>query len=247
MIADKNLFYFKFVNDEDRQLVIDHGPLFLAGRIFVVRPWFPVVENLRNGITALPIWIRMDLPKHLWTKNGIDFVSSIIGEPICMDDATTNRTRIAYARICSVVDTNFKFPSQITVNTGGETTMDIGLEYEWLPDLCNYCKVFGHSNANCPKNKGKEVQVQTFGQVQPSCSRDQEGAPISTEGLPKDSLVIISEEGAKAKEGLSNENEALPPLRNGSQIVIHADVHATNRFEVLMPNDEDDMQDAEDS
>ncbi|KAF9623087.1 hypothetical protein IFM89_036484 [Coptis chinensis] len=81
------------------------------------------------------------------------------------------------------------------------------------------------------QNKWKEVQVQTFGQAQPSCSRDQERAPISTEGLSKDSPVIISEEGAKAQEGLSNENEALAPLRDGSQIVIHAEVQATNWFE----------------
>ncbi|KAF9600170.1 hypothetical protein IFM89_004994 [Coptis chinensis] len=69
MMADKNLFYFKFVNDEDKQRVIDHEPRSFLGRIFVVRPWTPSIDKYRNGIKALPIWIRVDLPKHLWTKN----------------------------------------------------------------------------------------------------------------------------------------------------------------------------------
>ncbi|KAF9607838.1 hypothetical protein IFM89_002055 [Coptis chinensis] len=51
MIDDKDLFYFKFFNKEDRQIVIDHGPLFLAGRIFVVRSWSPKNENTPVIIT----------------------------------------------------------------------------------------------------------------------------------------------------------------------------------------------------
>ncbi|KAF9625386.1 hypothetical protein IFM89_022191 [Coptis chinensis] len=153
MMAYKNLFYFKFVNDEDKQRVIDHEPLFLLGRIFVVRPWTPSIDKYRNGIKALPIWIRVDLPKHLWTKNGIDFISSIIGEPIYMDDATARRTRISYARICVVVDIEFKFPSFIPIKIGEGDIVDIGLDYEWVPDLCTSCKIFGHSNSKCIKNK----------------------------------------------------------------------------------------------
>ncbi|KAF9613585.1 hypothetical protein IFM89_009255 [Coptis chinensis] len=272
MIADQNLFYFKFVNDEDRQLVIDHGPLFLAGRIFVVRPWFPALENLRNGITALPIWIKMDLPKHLGTKNGIDFISSIIGEPICMDNATTNRTRITYARVCTIVDTNFKFPSHITVNIG-EDTIDIGLDYEWQPEVCDTCKIFGHSTAKCPNNKAKDVQAQdTAKQVQTqhtqvirykrqtmrwtpkkyaqngqtSCLRDDEGAPIPPEGLTKESLVIILEDRAQVPEGTNKENETLDS-EGGSHIVVRTGVHAANCFKVLMTNDDDEMKNADDA
>ncbi|KAF9601650.1 hypothetical protein IFM89_021116 [Coptis chinensis] len=56
MIADRELFYFKFFNDEDKQMVIDQGSIFLAGRILVVRPWSTIVEEYRNGIKAIPIW-----------------------------------------------------------------------------------------------------------------------------------------------------------------------------------------------
>ncbi|KAF9589266.1 hypothetical protein IFM89_022184 [Coptis chinensis] len=153
MIADRDLLYFKFVNEEDRKMVIEHGPLFIASRIFVVRPWSESIEQHQNKMKSLPIWVKLDLPKQLWTGNGIDFVLSIIGEPICMDNATANRTRLSYARICAVVNTNFKFPSSIRVNLDDGKEADISLEYDWIPSLCKICNIFGHTDAKCHKNK----------------------------------------------------------------------------------------------
>ncbi|KAF9614305.1 hypothetical protein IFM89_017285 [Coptis chinensis] len=98
-------------------------------RIFVVWPWSESIEQHRNKMKSLPIWVKFDLPKQLWTGNGIDFVSSIIGEPICMDDATANRTRLSYAQICAVVNTDFKFPSSIRVNLDDGKEADISVEY----------------------------------------------------------------------------------------------------------------------
>ncbi|KAF9621091.1 hypothetical protein IFM89_016525 [Coptis chinensis] len=262
MMADKNLFYFKFVNDEDKQRVIDHEPLFLAGRIFVVRPWTPSIDKYRNGIKALPIWIRVDLPKHLWTKNGIDFISSIIGEPICMDDATARRTRISYARICVVVDIEFKFPSFIPVKIGEGVIVDIGLDYEWVPDLCTSCKIFGHSDSKCIKNKEVSAQnpviqpqmARTQVQNKPrkqhmrwtpkkntligqtSCLRDKNGTTVTNDGQTEDTPVIIIEEVGQTQERTYREViEALEPTSRGSQVVVHSEVQASNRFAVLMP------------
>ncbi|KAF9612724.1 hypothetical protein IFM89_003266 [Coptis chinensis] len=233
MIADINMFYFKFINDEDKQLAIDHGPLFLTSRIFVVRPWSPAVEKYRNGIKALPIWVRLDLPKHLWMKNGIDFVSSIIGEPICMDDATARRSRISYARICVVVDTKFKFPSSITVKISEGDSADIGLECEWVREE--------HKFTAKQQMRWTPKKYTQTGQI--SCLRDKDGSPIITDGLSKDSPVILTDDVAHAQENDSTEN--IEPTMRGSQVVVHAEVQATNRFEVLMPEDDDNLQDAE--
>ncbi|KAF9624801.1 hypothetical protein IFM89_014186 [Coptis chinensis] len=42
------------------------------------------------------MWVKMDTPKQLWTKSVIEFVSSILGDPICIDDATSKRERLSY-------------------------------------------------------------------------------------------------------------------------------------------------------
>ncbi|KAF9619883.1 hypothetical protein IFM89_009665 [Coptis chinensis] len=73
----------------------------------------------------------MDLPKLLWTKKGIEFVGSILGDPICMDDATTKREQLSYARACVVVDPDFSFPSSTRVDLGKGVQVDIALDYNW--------------------------------------------------------------------------------------------------------------------
>ncbi|KAF9604666.1 hypothetical protein IFM89_008997 [Coptis chinensis] len=234
MMADKNLFYFKFVNDEDKQRVIDHEPLFLAGRIFVVRPWTPSIDKYRNGIKALPIWIRVDLPKHLWTKN--------------------------------VVDIEFKFPSFIPVKIGEGDIVDIGLDYEWVLDLCTSCKIFGHSDSKCIKNKEVSAQnpviqpqmarTQVHNKPrkqhmrwmpkkntltgQTSCLRDKNGTIVTNDGQNEDTPVIITEEVGQTQERTYREvTEALAPTVRGSQVVVHSEVQASNIFAVLMPEDEE--------
>ncbi|KAF9626622.1 hypothetical protein IFM89_037415 [Coptis chinensis] len=107
----------------------------------------------KNKINSVPIWVKVDLPKQLWTKNGIDFISSILGETICMDEATSKRERLNYARICVVIDLELKFPSFIPVDMGKENKVDIGLEYDWIPAKCSICKTFGHSDDRCQMNK----------------------------------------------------------------------------------------------
>ncbi|KAF9615245.1 hypothetical protein IFM89_022507 [Coptis chinensis] len=53
-----------------------------------------------------------------------------------MDDVTTKRTRIDYARVCVVVDINFGFPFFISVNYGEGNKVDINLDYDWVPEQC---------------------------------------------------------------------------------------------------------------
>ncbi|KAF9598345.1 hypothetical protein IFM89_027052 [Coptis chinensis] len=243
MIADKDLFYFKFINDEDRQLVLENGPIFLAGRIFEVRTWSPEVEQQRNKIKVLPIWVKINLPKLFWMKNGIDFVSSLIRKPICMDEATANRTRISYARVCVVVDINFTFPSSIPVEMDEGNIIHIGLEYDWEPKKCSFCSIFGHTDVKCVKNKDKQpiaaakevsrakptkekykqqkqrwAQKGAMLQGQSSATRDENGV-IATVGHQANAPIIIPNSTEQQSNLIddTNVNEATNPENLGQQ------------------------------
>ncbi|KAF5176160.1 hypothetical protein FRX31_034253, partial [Thalictrum thalictroides] len=64
---DEDMFYFHFNNEEDREYVLDEGPVLLAGKLFVVRAWTREVEENRGSICSVPIWLKMyNVPKHLW-------------------------------------------------------------------------------------------------------------------------------------------------------------------------------------
>ncbi|KAF9597553.1 hypothetical protein IFM89_019544 [Coptis chinensis] len=217
MIADKDLFYFKFINDEDRQLVLENGPIFLAGRIFEVRTWSPEVEQQRNKIKVLPIWVKINLPKLFWMKNGIDFVSSLIRKPICMDEATANRTRISYARVCVVVDINFTFPSSIPVEMDEGNIIHIGLEYDWEPKKCSFCSIFGHTDVKCVKNKDKQP-IAAAKEGQSSATRDENGV-IATVGHQANAPIIIPNSTEQQSNLIddTNVNEATNPENLGQQ------------------------------
>ncbi|KAF9597102.1 hypothetical protein IFM89_015931 [Coptis chinensis] len=77
---DRDLFYICFTASEDKQVVLKGGPIFIAGKIFVVMPWSPEAENQRNNVTTVPIWAKLSkVSKELWTKKGLSFLASLVG------------------------------------------------------------------------------------------------------------------------------------------------------------------------
>ncbi|KAF5190458.1 Detoxification-like protein [Thalictrum thalictroides] len=48
MVVDKDLFYFKVLDESDRQQVLEIGSLFIVGKLFVVKPWSQEVEKQRK-------------------------------------------------------------------------------------------------------------------------------------------------------------------------------------------------------
>ncbi|KAF9600925.1 hypothetical protein IFM89_013832 [Coptis chinensis] len=99
----------------------------------------------------------MDIPKQLWTKSGIEFVTSILGDPICLDDATSKRERLSYARA--------------------------SLEYNWIPAQCKKCNIFGHDNAECPLQQGVSTEGEK-GKVQQN-PQHRKKQPLKQRWTPK--------------------------------------------------------------
>ncbi|KAF9611353.1 hypothetical protein IFM89_030836 [Coptis chinensis] len=90
--TDRDLFFIRFSMIEDKQMVLEGGPLFLVGKIFVVWSWSPEIEWQRNNINTVPIWAKIfKVLKELWTKNGLSFLTIFIGEPLSMDGATSEK------------------------------------------------------------------------------------------------------------------------------------------------------------
>ncbi|KAF5202090.1 hypothetical protein FRX31_008320 [Thalictrum thalictroides] len=86
MVADDEVFYFKFQSEEDKILVIEKGPIFIAGRLFVLRFWSPEIEKGRNLISSVPIWVKLEgVPKRLWSEEGLGFLGSLIGSSCVRD------------------------------------------------------------------------------------------------------------------------------------------------------------------
>ncbi|KAF9613609.1 hypothetical protein IFM89_009435 [Coptis chinensis] len=150
MVADSDLFYFKFSNEEDKRKVLENPQIFMAGKCFIVTQWTQDIERRKDDIKAIPIWLNLyNVPKVLWTGEGLGFLASRIGEPQRMDEATTLRKRLLYARVCVLVEITVELPDSFEINMGVEDVRKISVEYGWVPKKCDYCKRFGHKTNDC--------------------------------------------------------------------------------------------------
>ncbi|KAF5184816.1 Rna exonuclease, partial [Thalictrum thalictroides] len=99
--TDGNLYYFKFVDPEDRRRILEGGPIFVASGIMVIRQWSDDVFDEKNQITTVPIWVKcFDIPTQMWTKEGLSLIGSRIGTPKCCDAMIMKMERLDFARIC---------------------------------------------------------------------------------------------------------------------------------------------------
>ncbi|KAF9604658.1 hypothetical protein IFM89_008989 [Coptis chinensis] len=76
MVADTELFYFKFSNEEDKRKVLENSPIYIAGKCFIVTQWTQDIEKRKSTVKAIPIWVNMyNVPKDLWTGEGLGFLA----------------------------------------------------------------------------------------------------------------------------------------------------------------------------
>ncbi|KAF9600032.1 hypothetical protein IFM89_002505 [Coptis chinensis] len=150
--TDRDVFFIRMSTLEDKQMVLEESPIFIAGKIFDIRLWSPEAENHRNKATTVLIWAMLSkVPKELCTKNRLSFLASLIGRPLCMDGATFMKQRLDFAKICVTIPLEFDFPSSIKLKIR-DRHVYVDVEYPWKPPSCTKCCCFGHYTAKCPSS-----------------------------------------------------------------------------------------------
>lgn len=152
--ADRDLFYFKFDNPNDKKKVLEMGPVFIAGRIFLVQPWSTQIEEKRTQINIIPIWVKIyEIPKQMWTTEGLGFLASLIGTPKYVDQLTADEERLEFAQVCVEIGVDTIIEYSKTFRLAGKTET-VKLQYPWLPSVCTNCSRFGHMAGDCPHKMG---------------------------------------------------------------------------------------------
>nr|GFB08090.1 hypothetical protein [Tanacetum cinerariifolium] len=86
---------------------------------------------------------------------GISALASSLGKPLILDAMTTNMCQygvgmIDFARVLVEIKANTKLGDKIEIeyigkNESDKGTKEIKVMYDWKPDACPHCCVFGHS------------------------------------------------------------------------------------------------------
>ncbi|KAF6171753.1 hypothetical protein GIB67_007274 [Kingdonia uniflora] len=146
-----NLYFFKFHNEEDRAKVLELGSQHVASRPFVIREWRPFIEYEPIELKTIPLWVIFkEILEQFWNSDGLGLIASAVGKPMFLDKATEENKKRAFARICVEVGADNILPKTVNVLVDEAYTIEIPVEYNWLPTKCEDYVLFGHNKTNCP-------------------------------------------------------------------------------------------------
>ncbi|KAF9611983.1 hypothetical protein IFM89_037266 [Coptis chinensis] len=251
MIVDSKLFYFKFTN-EDKLHVMELGPIYMAGNCFIVTPWSQDVEKRRKTIKDIPIWVNLyDVPKELWSDEGLGVVASRLGKPLLMDEATASKRRISFARVCIKVEISSELPLSFEIEMGKGDNRTVRVEYSWVPKKCDNCKAFGHLIDKCfrvpsttkpathnvrgPRRVWVQCQQEEAGEQEPESISENTGnstneGVINTTTLEVNQITTVVA-GVEESNGIANNGPTDGDVYNVEHFVNSDDTIAMEEFE----------------
>ena len=147
MTTSNGFIIFRFNTEDEMHTVLEKGPWMFGGKNIILQQWHPRFQFNKNKISTLPVWVRLHgLPFPLWSKQGLSLAASMVGHPLSCDELTYGCTRLEYARLCVEVDAALPFVHSFEIDSPLSTApITVTVEYEWKPQRCEKCKVFGHS------------------------------------------------------------------------------------------------------
>ncbi|XP_019258689.1 PREDICTED: uncharacterized protein LOC109236904 [Nicotiana attenuata] len=111
---NRRVFLIRFHTVESRTQVIEEGVQMFDKKPIVVKPWEPDVDVSKENVDRIPVWIRLKgLDIKYWGKNALTKIAGLIGKPLKVDRATTNKERLAFARVLVELSINQQYPKQV--------------------------------------------------------------------------------------------------------------------------------------
>ncbi|KAL0283421.1 UNVERIFIED_CONTAM: hypothetical protein Sradi_7230500 [Sesamum radiatum] len=121
---------------------------FLQGFPMRVFKWTPTFTPTQES-SIVPIWVSFpELPAHLFCKDALFSVASMIGSPLQVDTLTLNKSKLSQARVCVEIDLLKPIIEEFDLLVNGVTIVQ-KVVFEQLPEYCSLCKHVGHKDVNC--------------------------------------------------------------------------------------------------
>ncbi|KAL0356485.1 UNVERIFIED_CONTAM: hypothetical protein Scaly_1334200 [Sesamum calycinum] len=122
--------------------------------------WSPTFTPDQES-SIVPVWVNFsELPAHLFYKDAIFSIASIVGTPLQMADSTYNQSKFSWARVCIEIDLLKPLLEDFDIQIEDRKIIQ-KIEYEKIPHYCSLCKHVGHQALEC-YSKGKMA-------MQPAC------------------------------------------------------------------------------
>ncbi|GJT27198.1 retrotransposon protein, putative, ty1-copia subclass [Tanacetum coccineum] len=112
-----------------------NGPWFIRNHPLILSKWNPDVDLLKEDVGNVPVWVKLHgVPITAFSEDGLSAIPIKLGTPLMLDSYT----------------------SDMCLQSWDMSSYAIVM-IELRADLCSCCKVFGHTQDECPKNIGLGV------------------------------------------------------------------------------------------
>lgn len=69
----------------------------------------------KEQLSKIPIWVQFsNVPLEFWNEEGLSYIASAVGVPLCADAAIESGKRLSYARICVEISVVNVLPNNVT-------------------------------------------------------------------------------------------------------------------------------------
>ncbi|KAL0334477.1 UNVERIFIED_CONTAM: hypothetical protein Sradi_4659600 [Sesamum radiatum] len=110
--------------------------------------WSPTFTPDQES-SIVPVWVNFsELPAHLFHKDAIFSIASIVGTPLQMADSTYNQSKFSRARVCIEIDLLKPLLEDFDIQIQDRKIIQ-KIEYEKIPHYCSLCKHVGHQALEC--------------------------------------------------------------------------------------------------
>ncbi|KAK1351617.1 hypothetical protein POM88_054161 [Heracleum sosnowskyi] len=234
---EANVFVFKFTSESTLAAALSQGTWYIANRPMVMCEWGRKIGETR--ITSLPLWVKFtNVPDCYWTREGLSFLASPIGTPICADPLTSKLDMLPFAKMCVQYNVGDPLPNVLKVLvldpvTNESTTKEVNVSYPSKPKYCDHCKSLGHISGACPLGKHSvsvKDKAKTVADAPPETVKAQnDSTPVKVQLNPDNSAVVGVEEGwseARTTTTISKEStysDTSPPVQNVFQGLVNVD------------------------
>ncbi|KAJ4848303.1 hypothetical protein Tsubulata_003685 [Turnera subulata] len=137
------------------QQVLDEGPWFLDHRPFILKRHDLFEPLTKESVRSVPVWIKLPgLSLQLRNTRCLSKIASVIGNPLFVEKSCMEGQTLTDPRICVEINADCdESPEYVKVNLPdlrwipglqSRESVQVKVEYEWLPPLCKVCREFGH-------------------------------------------------------------------------------------------------------
>ncbi|KAL0291549.1 UNVERIFIED_CONTAM: hypothetical protein Scaly_2632300 [Sesamum calycinum] len=117
--------------------------------------WTPTFTPMHES-SVVPIWVCFPkLLAHLFRKEALFSVASMVGSPLQIDALTLNKSKLSQARVCVEIDLLKPIIEKFDLHINGVTIIQKVI-FEQLSEYCSLCKHMGHKDSDC-FSKGQKV------------------------------------------------------------------------------------------